>query len=49
MCKLRQRGRECGGPAEPPGIDPPLQATRVRSNYWGCPSWTGGIPATPSS
>ena len=48
MCKLRQRGRDYGGhrPAGSPGIDPSLQPLPLRSNCWGRPLWTGGIPAT---
>ena len=47
VCKLRQRGQGYGGrPAGSRGIDPSLQLLPLRSNYWGRPLWTGGIPAT---
>jgi hypothetical protein len=46
MCKLRQRGREYGGPAGSRGIDPSLQPFPLRSNCWGRPLCTGGIPTT---
>jgi ISXO2-like transposase domain len=46
MCKLRQRGRDYGGPAGSRGIDPSLQPLPLRSNCWGRPLWRGGIPAT---
>lgn len=42
MCKLRQCGREYGGPAGSRGIDPSLQPLPLRSNCWGRPFWTGG-------
>jgi hypothetical protein len=43
MCKLRQRGRDCGGPAGSRGIVASLQPLPLRSNCWGRPLWTGGI------
>ena len=50
MCKLRQRGRDYGGPAGSRGIDPSLQPRSRRSNCLDSPLWrlwTGGIiPAT---
>jgi hypothetical protein len=48
MCKLRQPGGGYGSPdpAGSRGIDPSLQPLPLRSNCWGRPLWTGGIPAT---
>ena len=47
MCKLRQRGRDYGGPAGSRGIDPSLQPRSRRSNCLDSPLWTGRIiPAT---
>ena len=46
MCKLRQRGRDYGGPAGSRGIDPSLQPSPLSSNLLGAVLYgRGGDPA----
>src|SRR5258707_3436403 len=45
MCKLRQCGRDYGGPAGPRGIDPSLQPCSRRSNCLGGPPYGRAGPS----